>query len=77
MALSLLEIEYLREVIKEVRVKLEALEETRSFYKVELKKEDLTETERNRYLSALKAIDKHIRGKQNFDKSKKFNEKGR
>ncbi len=62
MALSLLEIEYLREVIKEVNVKLEALEETRSFYKVELKKEDLTEMERNSYLSALKAIDQHIRG---------------
>ncbi|MBA7541905.1 hypothetical protein ES705_34221 [subsurface metagenome] len=77
MALSLLEIEYLREVIKEVRVKLEALEETRSFYKAELKKAGLTEMERNSYLSALKAIDQHIKGKQNFDKSNKFNEKGR
>ncbi|MBA7537422.1 hypothetical protein ES705_29689 [subsurface metagenome] len=48
-----------------VLLKLKALEETRSFYKVELKKEGLTEMERNRYLSALKAIDKHIRGKQN------------
>jgi len=48
-----------------VNVKLEALEETRFFYKVELKKEGLTEMERNRYLLALKAIDKHIRGKQN------------
>ncbi len=46
-------------------LKLKALEETRFFYKVELKKEDLTEMERNRYLLALKAIDKHIKGKQN------------
>ncbi len=77
MALSLLEIEYLREAILKMNVKLKDLEETRSFYKVELKKEGLTEMERNRYLSALKAIDRHIKGKQNSIKSNKFNEKGR
>ena len=60
-----------------VLLKLKALEETKSFYKVELEKEGLTEMERNRYLLALKAIDKHIKGKQNSIKSNKFNEKGR
>ncbi|MBA7568105.1 hypothetical protein ES708_09826 [subsurface metagenome] len=58
-------------------LKLKALEETRSFYKVELKKEGLTKMERNKYLLALKAIDKHIKRKQNSIKSNKFNEKGR
>ncbi len=48
-----------------VLLKLKALEETRSFYKVELKREGLTEKERDKYLGALIAIDKHIRGKQN------------
>ena len=58
-------------------MKLKDLEETKSFYKVELEKEGLTGMEKNRYLSALKAIDRHIKGKQNSIKSNKFNEKGR
>ena len=60
-----------------MNVKLKVLEETRSFYKVELEKEDLTKKEIDKYLGALKAIDKHIKGKQNSIKSNKFNEKGR
>ncbi|GAJ22040.1 unnamed protein product, partial [marine sediment metagenome] len=42
------------------------LEETRSFYKVELEKEDLTGGERNSYLKALEIIEKCI------EKEKKY-----
>ncbi|MBA7558501.1 hypothetical protein ES695_00870 [Candidatus Atribacteria bacterium 1244-E10-H5-B2] len=45
-------------------LKVEALKETRSFYKVELKKEDLTERERNKYSRALKLIEGFIKGKE-------------
>jgi len=41
-------------------LKLKDLEETRSFYKVELEKEDLTGGERNSYLKALKFIEGFI-----------------
>ena len=64
MALSLLEIEYLREVIKGVNVKLEALEETRAFYKLEMKKADLTEREKDKYSRALKIIEGVIKKKE-------------
>jgi len=40
--------------------KLKSLEETKSFYKVELKKEDLTEKEINKYLRASKLIEGFI-----------------
>ncbi|GAG98093.1 unnamed protein product [marine sediment metagenome] len=53
------------------RLKLKALEETRSFYKMELKKEALTERERNDYLKALKLIEKLI------EKRKKTGKKGK
>lgn len=43
---------------------LRNLEETRSFYKVELKKEDLTERERDKYLRALKLIEVLIKKKK-------------
>lgn len=46
-----------------VLIKLKALEETRSFYNVELKKEDLTERERDKYLKALKVIERLIERK--------------
>lgn len=49
-------------------IKLKALEETRSFYNVELKKKGLTETERDKYLKALKIVEKIIKGKENPDK---------
>jgi hypothetical protein len=48
----------------EVRVKLKALEETRSFYKWELKKEGLTEKKRNKFLKALKFIEKIIKKRE-------------
>jgi len=47
-----------------VQVKLRDLEETKSFYQVELKKEELTETQREKYLSALKVIEGIIREKE-------------
>jgi hypothetical protein len=43
---------------------LRSLEETRSFYKLELKKEDLTERERAKYLKALKIIEGLIKRKK-------------
>lgn len=43
---------------------LRNLEETRSFYKVELKKEDLTERERDKYLRALKLVEGLIKEKR-------------
>ena len=42
-------------------LKLKALEETRSFYQVELKKEEITEIEREKYLKALKLIEGFIK----------------
>jgi hypothetical protein len=42
-------------------LKLKALEDTRSFYEVELKKEELTEIERDKYLNALKLIEVFIK----------------
>jgi len=41
-------------------IKRKSLEETRSFYKVELKKEELTERERDKYLKALKLVEGFI-----------------
>ncbi|MBA7546083.1 hypothetical protein ES705_38466 [subsurface metagenome] len=43
---------------------LRSLEETKSFYKVELKKEDLTERERDKYSKALKIIEGLIKRKK-------------
>jgi len=56
-------------------LKLQALKETRSFYGVELKKGDLTETERDKYLKALKSIEEIIKEKEDLrerGKHKKF-----
>lgn len=47
-----------------MQVKLRDLEETKSFYQVELKKEELTETQREKYLSASKVIEGIIREKE-------------
>jgi len=41
-------------------LKLKALEETRSFYQVELEKEEITEIEREKYLRAQKLIEEFI-----------------
>jgi len=45
-------------------IKLKSLEQTRNFYKCELKKKDLNEKQRNKYLLALKSIEKIIKGKK-------------
>ena len=45
-------------------LKLKSLDETKSFYNAELRKKGLTETERNKYLSALKTIKRIIREKE-------------
>ncbi len=45
-------------------LKIEALKETKKFYLWELKKEGLTESERSKYLLALKSIKKIIKEKE-------------
>jgi len=58
------------ELIKMVEyLKLKALEETRDFYEVELKKE-LTERERDKYLKALELIEEFIEEKKKFEGDK-------
>lgn len=58
-----------------MRIKLKALKETRSFYNWELKKESLTKKKRNKFLKALKSIEKIIKKKEKSGekgKHKKF-----
>ena len=55
---------------KEMALKLKGLRETVNFYKWELKKEDLTEKERDKYLKALKLIDKIIGEKEKSGENK-------
>ncbi len=50
---------------------LRNLEETRAFYKVELKKEDLTERERSKYSKALKIIEGLIKRKEKAREKRK------
>jgi len=45
-------------------IKLKSLEQTRAFYLWELKKEDLIENERSKYLLALESIEKIIKDKE-------------
>lgn len=45
-------------------IKLQSLEETRSFYKSELRNEELTEKERDKYLRALKLVEGFIKKKK-------------
>ena len=45
-------------------IKLKSLEQTRAFYLWELKKEDLTEIEKSKYLLAIKSIEKIIKDKK-------------
>lgn len=54
-------------------LKLKDLEETRSFYKVELEKEDLSGGERNSYLKALEIIEKCIKREEEKEESRKDN----
>jgi len=52
-------------------LKLKALEETRSFYKWELKKEGLTERERDKFLLALESIERIIKEKEKVREKRK------
>ncbi|MBA7537366.1 hypothetical protein ES705_29633 [subsurface metagenome] len=45
-------------------IKLKNLKQTKKFYLWELKREGLTERERDKYLKALKIIEKVIKGKE-------------
>ena len=54
-------------------LKLKDLEETRSFYKVELEKKDLAGRERNSYLKALKIIEVFIKREEEAEEDKKDN----
>ncbi len=45
---------------------VEQLKKTKKFYLWELKKEGLIESERSKYLLALKSIEKIIRGKEDL-----------
>ena len=54
-------------------LKLKDLEETRSFYKVELEKEDLAGGERISYLKALKLIEGFIGREEEAEEKRKDN----
>jgi len=56
-----------------MRINLKDLEETRSFYEVELEKEDLTGGERDSYLKALKLIEGFIEKEEAGEKGKNKN----
>lgn len=57
-------------------IKLKSLEKTKNYYIWELKRCDsLTESERNKYQIALKAINRVIREKENPGKERKHNKK--
>ena len=45
-------------------IKIKSLKQTKKFYLRELKREDLTESERSKYLLALKSIEKIIKEKE-------------
>ena len=53
-------------------LKLKNLEETRSFYKVELEKKDLTGGKRNSYLKALKLIEGFIEREEEAQEDRKM-----
>jgi len=54
-----------------MKIKLKALEETKSFYNVELKKGGLTGKKRKDYLKALKSIEKIIKKERKPGKKEK------
>jgi len=54
-------------------LKLKDLEETRSFYKVELEKEELAGGERDSFLKALGIIEKCIKREEEAEKNRKDN----
>lgn len=55
-----------------MKLNLKALEETRSFYEVELGKEDLTGGERNSYLKALKLVKGFIEIEEKPEKKERW-----
>ena len=56
-----------------MRLNLKDLEETRSFYKVELEKEDLAGGERDSFLKALKLIEGFIKREEEAEEKRKDN----
>jgi len=56
-----------------MRLNLKDLEETRSFYKVELEKEDLAGGERDSFLKALKLIEGFIEREEETEEKRKDN----
>ena len=50
---------------------IEQLKETKKFYLYELKKEDLTENKRSKYLKALKIVEKIIKEKEKVGEKRK------
>ena len=56
-----------------MRLNLKDLEETRSFYKVELEKEDLAGGERDSFLKALKLIEGFIEREEEAEEKRKDN----
>ncbi len=52
-------------------LKIKALEQTISFYKWELEKKELTEKEKDKYLKALKIIEKIIQEKEKAGEKRK------
>ncbi len=52
-------------------IKLKSLEQTKAFYLWELKKEDLTERERSKFLLALESIEKIIKEKEDSRERRK------
>ena len=62
-------------MVQKVALNVEQLKKTKKFYLWELKKEGLTESERSKYLLALKSIEKIIKEKEDSrerGKHKKF-----
>ena len=53
-----------------MRVRLEALKETKSFYDWELKKKGLTKKKRNKFLKALKIIEGIIKKREKSGENK-------
>ena len=56
-------------------IKLESLEQTKNFYLEELKKEDLTEKQRDSYLIAKENIERIIKQKEEVGEEKRKKEK--
>jgi len=57
-------------------LKIGALEETKKFYLWELKKEGLTESDKSKYLLALKSIKKIIKEKEDLRENRKHKKNG-